>query len=203
MSEPENPPPPDPNPGGGMPPEDRPPQDLPPQELPPRYSPLFDPVPGGPDILREAEDEPVTEETFETLGLPDRNTTDEQVTLSPHEEKAVVLPIYIFTAIFGAIFLIGPLLVRRGPNAGIARCCIMISAFCCWLFWTTMYIVQLNPLLGPRMGNETLAWIGHKWGKNPADIVDVENTSVKATARRFINDTPPLFSNLSAVVSDD
>lgn len=29
--------------------------------------------------------------------------------------------------------------------------------------WTTVYISQLNPLMGPRFENTTLAWMAKKW----------------------------------------
>uniref|UniRef100_A0A2H1V525 SFRICE_014456 n=1 Tax=Spodoptera frugiperda TaxID=7108 RepID=A0A2H1V525_SPOFR len=87
------------------------------------------------------------------------------------------VPIFVLTAIFGAIFIIGPLVVRKGPNRGITRCCIMITAFCMWIFWTTMYISQMNPLMGPRLHNASLAWLGHKWGKNPKTLKTMEETS--------------------------
>ncbi|KAJ8727975.1 hypothetical protein PYW08_016360 [Mythimna loreyi] len=138
--------------------------------------------------------------------LPDKKPeTEDADTVT----DTIVLPIYIYTAIFGVIFLIGPLLVRRGPNSGIARCCIMLSAFCCWIFWTTTYIVQLNPLLGPRLGNETLAWIGHKWGRNPKNVFDEETRNItgkKSTTtkqpRRAFGLQSNLSSNLLALVDD-
>ncbi|XP_045497170.1 uncharacterized protein LOC123695382 isoform X2 [Colias croceus] len=57
-------------------------------------------------------------------------------------------PAIALTAIFGALFVILPCLVKKGPNRG----------------WVTIYIGQMNPLMGPRLENTTVAWIAHKLG---------------------------------------
>ncbi|XP_047024162.1 V-type proton ATPase subunit e-like [Helicoverpa armigera] len=93
--------------------------------------------------------------------------------LRAQDNEAFYTPIYVLTAVFGAVFIFGPLLVRKGPNRGITRCCIMLASFCMWIFWTTMYIAQLNPLLGPRLSNISLAWVGHKWGKHPKHVAEL------------------------------
>ncbi|XP_052759463.1 V-type proton ATPase subunit e-like [Galleria mellonella] len=82
------------------------------------------------------------------------------------------MPIYILTAVFAIIFIIGPLLVRKGPNKEIVRCSIMLTAFSMWIFWVTVYIGQINPLMGPRLNNTTLAWIAHAWGKPAKSVVN-------------------------------
>ncbi|CAH0579161.1 unnamed protein product [Chrysodeixis includens] len=79
-------------------------------------------------------------------------------------------PIYIITGVFATIFVIVPLLVRKGPHMEISKCCIRLSAFMLWLFWVTMYIAQMNPMMGPRLANVTAAWLGHAWGKDPKAI---------------------------------
>ncbi|KAM3964347.1 V-type proton ATPase subunit e [Aphomia sociella] len=81
-------------------------------------------------------------------------------------EKGSPTPIYVITMVFALIFIIGPILVRKGPNRGIIRCSIMLTAFSMWIFWVTIYIAQMNPLMGPRLDNTTLAWIAHAWGKS-------------------------------------
>ncbi|CAK1595896.1 unnamed protein product [Parnassius mnemosyne] len=78
------------------------------------------------------------------------------------KEEQYYTPIFIITATFGALFIILPLIVRKGPYKGLLRCCIMLSLFCMWIFWVTIYISQMNPLLGPRMRNTTVAWLAHK-----------------------------------------
>ncbi|KAG6450354.1 V-type proton ATPase subunit e 2 [Manduca sexta] len=76
-------------------------------------------------------------------------------------------PIYVLTAVFGAIFVIGPIFARKAKNKDVVITSIMIGAFSMWLFWVTVYIAQMNPLMGPRLANTTLAWMAYAWG-NPA-----------------------------------
>ncbi|KAJ0177069.1 hypothetical protein K1T71_007078 [Dendrolimus kikuchii] len=84
-------------------------------------------------------------------------------------------PIYVMTAIFGAIFIIGPFFVKKNnENCGIIRTCIMLTAFCMWIFWVTLYIAQMNPLSGPRVRNTSLLWIGYKWELNPRHLNAIE-----------------------------
>ncbi|XP_013169138.1 PREDICTED: V-type proton ATPase subunit e 2-like [Papilio xuthus] len=86
-------------------------------------------------------------------------------------------PIYILTGVFGGLFIILPLLVRKSPNKVIIRCSIMLSIFCIWIFWVTVYIGQMNPIMGPRMHNTTVAWIAHAKG-NPLKASDVREGEV-------------------------
>ncbi|XP_026317770.1 V-type proton ATPase subunit e-like [Hyposmocoma kahamanoa] len=74
------------------------------------------------------------------------------------------IPIYVVTGVLGLVFICGPFMVPKSESRGITRCCIMLTAFCMWLFWITIYVSQLNPLMGPRMENTTLAWMASKWG---------------------------------------
>ncbi|CAH1645663.1 unnamed protein product [Spodoptera littoralis] len=132
-------------------------------------------------MRRQDDDNTPKPVTTTTTPEPDTTTTTPgSVTTTPAPPKqppqTFYVPIFVLTALFGAMFIIGPLLVRKGPNSGITRCCIMISAFCMWIFWTTMYISQMNPLMGPRLHNASLAWLGHKWGKNPKSLAALEET---------------------------
>ncbi|XP_028163168.1 V-type proton ATPase subunit e-like [Ostrinia nubilalis] len=92
-------------------------------------------------------------------------TTTAGPTIVP-KDPGMYLPIYVMTGIYGAVFILAPLFVRKGPNRGIIRCCIWMSTFSLWMLWFTVYVSQMNPLLGPRLKNTTLAWISHSWGKS-------------------------------------
>ncbi|XP_053608544.1 V-type proton ATPase subunit e 2-like [Plodia interpunctella] len=78
------------------------------------------------------------------------------------------IPIIVITSVFGAIFAFGPCFVRKGPNSGMIKACIMMTAFSVWIFWVTAYIAQMNPLAGPRLHNTTLAWIQYAFGNTVA-----------------------------------
>ncbi|XP_064071920.1 uncharacterized protein LOC135193430 [Vanessa tameamea] len=71
-------------------------------------------------------------------------------------------PLYAITAFFTLLLIVGPLMVKKGPNRGIVQACVMLTAFCMWIFWFTIYFGQMNPLMGPRLENTTVAWIAYK-----------------------------------------
>nr|XP_032524402.1 V-type proton ATPase subunit e-like isoform X2 [Danaus plexippus plexippus] len=72
-----------------------------------------------------------------------------------------LVPLYAITGFFAVMMFIGPFFVRRGPLRGI-----MLAAFCMWIFWFTIYFGQMNPLMGPRLDNTTVAWIAYKLGNS-------------------------------------
>ncbi|XP_046959709.1 uncharacterized protein LOC124529831 [Vanessa cardui] len=78
------------------------------------------------------------------------------------EYESYHTPLYVITAFFTLLLIIGPLMVKAGPNRGIVQACIMLTAFCMWIFWFTIYFGQMNPLMGPRLENTTVAWIAYK-----------------------------------------
>ncbi|XP_034830449.1 uncharacterized protein [Maniola hyperantus] len=82
----------------------------------------------------------------------------------PPQEK-FLMPLYCITAVFAGIMIVGPFLVKRGPNRGIIQASILLAAFCMWIFWFTIYFGSMNPLMGPRLENTTVAWIAYKLGK--------------------------------------
>ncbi|XP_022122741.2 uncharacterized protein LOC110998399 [Pieris rapae] len=83
------------------------------------------------------------------------STTDQGV-------ESEIGPAVALTCVFGAAFIILPFLVKKGPNRGLVQCSIMLTIFCMWIFWVTVYIGQMNPLMGPRLENTSVAWIAHK-----------------------------------------
>ncbi|XP_072931574.1 uncharacterized protein [Epargyreus clarus] len=87
------------------------------------------------------------------------------------EPPRFITPIIGITVFFTIVLIVGPLLVRKGPNKGIVQSSIMLTAFCMWIFWVTVYIGQMNPLMGPRLDNTSVAWIAFKLG-NPVKPLD-------------------------------
>jgi V-type H+-transporting ATPase subunit e len=49
-------------------------------------------------------------------------------------------------------------------NSGIIQTMIVLTAVCCYMFWLTVYLHQLNPLIGPQIPVKTIFWIHQKWG---------------------------------------
>ncbi|XP_037969002.1 V-type proton ATPase subunit e-like [Plutella xylostella] len=74
------------------------------------------------------------------------------------------LPLLVATALALAAALLLPLLFRRGQHVLLIRTCIRLTAFCCWIFWATVYAAQMNPLIAPELLARDLAWLAHKWG---------------------------------------
>ncbi|CAH4007209.1 unnamed protein product [Pieris brassicae] len=80
-------------------------------------------------------------------------TTQSSATVQAVESD--IGPAVVLTCIFGAAFIILPFLVKKGPNRG----------------WVTVYIGQMNPLMGPRLENTSVAWIAHKLASFASKIV--------------------------------
>ncbi|KAI8427015.1 hypothetical protein MSG28_014660 [Choristoneura fumiferana] len=60
---------------------------------------------------------------------------------------ASIVPIAVFTILWGVVGIVCPFFAPKGPNRG----------------WLCAYMAQMNPLIGPRLDNETLIWISRKW----------------------------------------
>jgi len=66
----------------------------------------------------------------------------------------------IFWAIIGAVV---PWFIKAGPNKGIIQTMLIMTAFCCYLFWLCAILMQLNPLIGPQLDNTTVFIIQNEW----------------------------------------
>ncbi|CAH0398006.1 unnamed protein product [Chilo suppressalis] len=80
-------------------------------------------------------------------------------TMAEVSHDNIYMPIYVLTAVFGGIFVIGPFLVPKRENRELIQQCIMMTAFCMWILWVTIYIAQMHPLTPPRLRNKTMAWL--------------------------------------------
>jgi V-type H+-transporting ATPase subunit e len=76
---------------------------------------------------------------------------------------ASVLPVAIFTAIWGVVGVLLPVLVPRSPHKSVIQVCLIISASCCWLFWLCCYMSQMNPLIGPILETKALYAMKLQW----------------------------------------
>jgi len=77
-----------------------------------------------------------------------------------------VIPMAVVTAFWGLIGIILPFVIPKGPNAGLIRLMLSLTAACCWLFWLCAYLSQINPLMGPSLHTSTLAILQREWPYN-------------------------------------
>ncbi|KAL0485463.1 V-type H+-transporting ATPase subunit e [Acrasis kona] len=62
--------------------------------------------------------------------------------------KTLIIGSCIFFAI--ACILLPFTILCGKTNGGLARIMIIMSAFCCWLFWILVFMSQMNPLIKPE-----------------------------------------------------
>lgn len=43
------------------------------------------------------------------------------------------------------------------------RCCVILSVVCCYLLWLVTFLMQLNPLIGPKMDQNVLYAMTAYW----------------------------------------
>ncbi|XP_022904205.1 V-type proton ATPase subunit e 2-like [Onthophagus taurus] len=77
---------------------------------------------------------------------------------------AAALPFIIFTALWGAVGIVLPFFVPRGPNRGVIQVVLILTAVTCWLFWLCCYMAQMNPLIGPKLDSHILMLMAREWG---------------------------------------
>ncbi|XP_076468270.1 V-type proton ATPase subunit e 1-like [Babylonia areolata] len=77
------------------------------------------------------------------------------------------LTIGIVSGVFGFIGIILPILVQcfmwKSPNKGVVQMCLVLTAVCCYLFWISTYLCQLNPLIGPQLETHLIRMIQLEW----------------------------------------
>jgi len=78
----------------------------------------------------------------------------------------IAIPFIVMTGFWGIIGLIVPWFIPKGPNRGITQVVLVETAVACYLFWICTYLMQLNPLIGPQLANETIFIIQNEWGQN-------------------------------------
>ncbi|KDR10794.1 V-type proton ATPase subunit e 2 [Zootermopsis nevadensis] len=76
---------------------------------------------------------------------------------------ASVVPILVFTILWGIVGIVLPFVVPKGPNRGILQVVLMLTAATCWLFWLCCYLSQINPLIGPKLSNRTVLLMAREW----------------------------------------
>jgi len=76
---------------------------------------------------------------------------------------AAVFPVLFFTILWGAVGILLPFLVPKGPNQGVLRLVLMLTGATCWLFWLCCYMAQMNPLIGPIVNQKAALLIHQNW----------------------------------------
>ncbi|EDW83885.1 uncharacterized protein Dwil_GK18963 [Drosophila willistoni] len=62
----------------------------------------------------------------------------------------------VFTIFWLLFILIGWMAAKRFKEKGLIRCCFLLTGVCCWLIWVITFLMQLNPLTGPRASQKVI-----------------------------------------------
>ncbi|XP_017145553.1 V-type proton ATPase subunit e [Drosophila miranda] len=69
-----------------------------------------------------------------------------------------------FITVFWLLFaLVGWLVAMRFKDRGVIRCCVVLTAACCYLVWLITFLMQMNPLVGPRADQKVIYAIMTYW----------------------------------------
>ncbi|OQR68574.1 V-type proton ATPase subunit e 1-like [Tropilaelaps mercedesae] len=77
---------------------------------------------------------------------------------------AAILPVLVFTVFWGLIGIVVPLFIPRSENRPLIQVSIGLTAVCCYVFWLCTYMAQMNPLIGPMLGDGILYMLDRYWG---------------------------------------
>ncbi|XP_017085146.1 V-type proton ATPase subunit e 1 [Drosophila eugracilis] len=71
---------------------------------------------------------------------------------------------FAVVSIFWLLFaIIGFLVSYRFQERGIIRCCCILTAVCCYLAWLVTFLMQLNPLVGPKSDQKVILGMMTYW----------------------------------------
>jgi len=77
---------------------------------------------------------------------------------------ASILPLILFTVIFGIIGLLLPIFVPKNPYRGVVQVALILTGATLWFFWLFCYMSQINPLIGPILNQRSLIAVKTYWG---------------------------------------
>jgi len=77
---------------------------------------------------------------------------------------AAILPLILFTVIFGIIGVLLPIFVPKNPYRGVVQVSLILTGATLWFFWVFCYMSQMNPLIGPILKQRSLIAVKEYWG---------------------------------------
>eukprot|EP00099_Drosophila_melanogaster_P022948 NP_650578.1 vacuolar H[+] ATPase M9.7 subunit d [Drosophila melanogaster] len=74
---------------------------------------------------------------------------------------------FMVITVFWLLFaIIGFLVSYRYEERGLIRCCVILTAVCCYLAWMVTFVMQLNPLTGPRAKQKIILGMITYWPRS-------------------------------------
>ncbi|XP_017954859.1 V-type proton ATPase subunit e2 [Drosophila navojoa] len=71
-----------------------------------------------------------------------------------------------FTVFWALFAIIGCIIAICFKERSIIRCCVLLTAACCWIVWLVTFVMQMNPLVGPRMHRPILMAMMSYWKRS-------------------------------------
>lgn len=84
-----------------------------------------------------------------------------------HTQKTmnVLIVLASFTMFWLLVAVFTWVVAYRFEEKEVIRCSAILVAFCCWLLWVVTYIMQINPLVGPKLNSHILFGMVAYWKK--------------------------------------
>ncbi|KAL8609846.1 hypothetical protein ACOMHN_020681 [Nucella lapillus] len=79
------------------------------------------------------------------------------------------MTLIIVSGVWGFVGIVLPILTQfvmwKSPNKGVVQMCFILTAVCCYLFWISTYLCQLNPQIGPQLETHLIRMMQLEWPK--------------------------------------
>ncbi|EDV93838.1 V-type proton ATPase subunit e [Drosophila grimshawi] len=69
----------------------------------------------------------------------------------------------IFTTFWIVFAIVGWLIALFFEERSLIRCCVLLTAVCCWIAWLITFLMQMNPLIGPRTDQRIILGMVSYW----------------------------------------
>jgi len=74
-----------------------------------------------------------------------------------------VLPAVVMTIFWLIIGGVVPWLIPKGDNKGIIQTMLVMTSVCCYMFWLSTWLMQMNPLVGPSISETAMRVAQAQW----------------------------------------